>query len=109
MLNGAFDYIKTPPAPPGTKILVHETPSQRQTWEAHGVEVWYLGAALENYQLHQTYIIKTRQERIARTVELFLHDVNMPATLSPNAAIVAAQDLVHALQNPTPAVPFATV
>ena len=33
----------------------------------------------------------------------------MPGTSSADAAIVAAQDLVHALQNPTPAAPIATV
>jgi hypothetical protein len=29
-LNGAFDYNKTPLAPPGTKVLIHETPNRRQ-------------------------------------------------------------------------------
>ena len=30
-LNGAFDYNKTPLAPPGTKVLVHKTPDKRGT------------------------------------------------------------------------------
>jgi hypothetical protein len=29
MLNGTFDYNRTPLAPPGTKILIHEKPTQR--------------------------------------------------------------------------------
>ena len=45
-LNGAFDYNKTPLAPIGTKIRVHETPNQRRTWAAHGVDGWYLGVPL---------------------------------------------------------------
>jgi hypothetical protein len=36
-LNGAFDYNRTPLAPPGTKVLVHETPANRRTWDPHGV------------------------------------------------------------------------
>ena len=30
-LNGAFDYNKTPIAPPGTKVVAYKTPSVRQT------------------------------------------------------------------------------
>jgi hypothetical protein len=37
-LNGAFDYNKTPLAPPGTKVLIHETPNRRRTWAVHGVD-----------------------------------------------------------------------
>jgi len=29
-LNGAFDYNKTPLAPPGTKVLIHETPENAE-------------------------------------------------------------------------------
>ena len=108
-LNCAFDYNKTPLAPPGTKIIVHETPNQRITWAAHGVNGWYLDAAPENYCCHRTYITKTSKERIALTVEFPPHDHNMPTTSSANAVIVAAQDLVYALQNPAPPTPYATV
>ena len=31
LLNGAFGYNKTPLAPPGTKVLLHETPEKRGT------------------------------------------------------------------------------
>ena len=67
-LKGAFDNNKTPLAPHGTKILVHETPNQRRTWASHGVDGWYLGAAPEHYHCHRTYITKTQKERIVRTV-----------------------------------------
>ena len=59
MLNGAFDYNKTPLTPPGTNFF-YKTPPQRQTWAAHGVKGWYLGAAPEHYQCHRTCITKTR-------------------------------------------------
>ena len=41
--NGAFDYHRTPMAPPGTKVLVHENPQNRCTWYPHSVEGWYVG------------------------------------------------------------------
>ena len=37
-LNGVFDYNQTPMAPPGTKVLIHETPQHWRTWDFHGKE-----------------------------------------------------------------------
>ena len=31
-LNGAFDFNRTPLAPPGTRVIVHKTPNNRRTW-----------------------------------------------------------------------------
>ena len=36
-LFGNFDFNKTPLAPPGTKVVVHEKPRQRASWDFHGV------------------------------------------------------------------------
>jgi hypothetical protein len=108
-LNGAFDYNRTPLAPPGTKVLVYENPGVRRTWAPHGVDGWYLGGAPEHYRCHRIYVPKTRAERIAKTVEFFPHQCAMPKTSSADAATKAALDLVHALQHPAPAAPFATL
>ena len=37
-LEGTFDCIKIPLAPAGTKVLGHETPTQRKLWTPYGVE-----------------------------------------------------------------------
>ena len=37
-LNGAFDFNQTPLTPPGTKVLVYETPYQWCTWDPHGID-----------------------------------------------------------------------
>jgi hypothetical protein len=109
ILNGAFDYNRTPLAPPGTKVIVHENPTQRKTWAAHGIDGWYVGAAPEHYRCHRTYIPETRQERIGRTVEFFPHNFAMPALSSADAATAAARDLIFALEHPGPASPFGVV
>ena len=105
-LNGAFDYNSTPLAPPGTKVIVYETPDVRKTWDPHGVDGWYIGSAPKHYRCHRTYISKTRKERIARTVDFFPHKQNMPGTSSAEAAIEAAIKLTAALQHPAPKSPF---
>ena len=106
-LEGAFNYNKTPLAPPGTRVVVHEKPSQRRTWAVHGIDGWYVGPAMEHYQCYKIYIPSTRAERIADTVEFFPHYVNMPRLSSVDRAIRAATELTHALRNPAPAAPFA--
>ena len=108
MLNGQFNYDRTPLAPPGTRVIVHEAPSVRKTWDAHGVDGWYIGGAPDHYRCHKCYITKTRSERIARTVEFFPYLYEMPTTNSADAARDAAAQLTSALLNPHPAAPFAS-
>ena len=73
LLNGAFDYNKTPLAPPGTKVLLHETPERRSTWAPHGIDSWYISAAPKYYHYHCFFVSRTPKERITRTVDLFPH------------------------------------
>lgn len=108
-LNGIFDFNRTPLAPPGTRVIIHEKPAVRQSWAPHGVDGWYLGPSLEHYRCYQVYANKTAHARVADTVEFFPEAVAMPKTSSADAAIHAAQKLSHALLHPHPAAPFATV
>ena len=47
-VHGAFNYDSTPLGPPGTKVLVHQKPSVRETWAPHALDGWYLGPALNH-------------------------------------------------------------
>jgi hypothetical protein len=104
-LNGAFHYNKSPLAPPGTKVLNHETPNKRRTWVVHGTDDWYFGGAPEHYRCYQVYATKPRAECIAQTVEFFPHNGKMPQLSSAEAAIRAAIDLCWVIQNPAPTSP----
>jgi hypothetical protein len=35
-IYGQYDFNRAPMAPPGTRIIAHETPNRRQTWAPHG-------------------------------------------------------------------------
>jgi hypothetical protein len=40
---GQYDFNRAPMAPPGTRIIAHETPNRRRTWDPHvqyGVVYW---------------------------------------------------------------------
>jgi hypothetical protein len=56
---GQYDSNRTPMAPPGTRIIVHETSSRRRTWAPHGQDGWYIGPTLEHYICYTVYITKT--------------------------------------------------
>jgi hypothetical protein len=47
---GQYDFNRAPMAPPGTKIIAHETPGRRRTWASHEQDGWYIGPALEHYR-----------------------------------------------------------
>jgi hypothetical protein len=35
-IYGQYDFNRAPMAPPGTRIIAHETPNRRRTWAPHG-------------------------------------------------------------------------
>ena len=45
-----FDFLRTPLAPPGTKVIFHNKPSQRASGAFHGQEGWYIGPTLDHYR-----------------------------------------------------------
>jgi hypothetical protein len=96
-------------APPGTRIIAHETPGKRKTWVPHGQDGWYIGPAMEHYRCYKVYITKIRSNRIVETVEFFPHKFELPFPSSSELATHAAADLTHALLNPQPAGPFCQV
>jgi hypothetical protein len=106
---GQYDFNRAPMAPPGTRIIAHETPERRRTWAPHGQDGWYIGPALEHDRCYTVYITKTRSNRIVEAVNFFPHKFTLPFPSSHNLATQAAADLTHGLLNPQPAGPFCQV
>jgi hypothetical protein len=106
-VHGAFDYNRTPLAPPGIRVLVHEKPTIRGTWAPHAVDGWYLGPAMAHYRCYRVWIWETTSERIADTLAWFPTKVVMPIASSAERAAAAAHDLIQALLHPSPASPLA--
>jgi hypothetical protein len=106
---GQYDFNRAPMAPPGTRIIAHETPNQRRTWAPHVQDGWYLGPALEHYICYTVYITKTQGDRIVETVEFFPEKFTLPFPSPQDLATQAAADLTRALLHPQPAGPFCQV
>jgi hypothetical protein len=108
-LNGYFDFNKKPLAPPVIRIIVHEKPDQRASWDPHGLDGYYLGPALDHYQCYQVHITKTKGTRIVDTVEFFPATLEMPRISSKYLASITALELSNALQKPAPAAQFSQI
>jgi hypothetical protein len=77
---GQYDFNKAPMAPPGTRIIAHETPSRRRTWAPYGQDGWYIGPALEHYRCYTVFITKTRGNKIVETVE-FSREIHLTISI----------------------------
>ena len=105
--NGLFDFNKTPLAPPGIRVLVHEKPAQRTTWSPHALDGWYTGPALDSYRCHRVWIWETRLERICDTISWFPTKVTMPLASSNDIILASLLDLTNAISNPSASSPLA--
>ena len=48
-VNGTFNFNATPLAPVGCKVVVHEKPAKRKTWDPAGTHGFYIGPAMQHY------------------------------------------------------------
>ena len=67
-VEGNLDCSKTPLAPPGTKVAVHQKSSQQKSWDFHGHIGWYVGPAMNHYQCFRIFVPHTGREIISDTI-----------------------------------------
>ena len=61
-IHSAFDFNKTPLAPAGCKLIVHDRIDEQGTWSEHGARGFYIRPALRRYR---NYIFMC-QQRVQR-------------------------------------------
>ena len=99
-LFGNFDFNKTPLAPPGTKIVYHNKPTQRPSWGFRGEEGWYIGPALDHYRNVLVYFPKTRTKKTTDTVTFIPHSTPIPSISMEDYLLQAVDDIINILQKP---------
>ena len=97
-LCGKFDILATPIAPLGMKVMVHDTPDKRGTWQVHGKLGYYMGRALSHYRCHTVYMEESRATRISDCLAWFPVTVKMPGS-SPIEELTAAVESVKRILN----------
>ena len=99
-LFGNFDFARTPLAPPGIKVVAHNKPSTRSSWELNGDIGYYLGPATQHYRCFRIYFPKTKSIRITDTVTFIPHSIPIPELRLEDHLRQAADDIVTLLSNP---------
>ena len=98
LLEGEFNFNKTPLAPPGTKALVFSDSDTRTSWETHAKDAWYVGPALNHYWCFRFWMPKTKAFQIAKTEKFFPTYTSIPNITNDENLVMAAKDLIEALQ-----------
>ena len=78
VLEGHFNFNKTPMAPPGTKAIVYSDPSNRTSWGVHGEDAWYVGPAKEHYRCYKFFMPATKAFRITQAAMFYPSHCKMP-------------------------------
>jgi hypothetical protein len=97
MFNKKYDFDAHPIAPVGIKVIVHDKPDNRASWDAHGVEGFYLGPALDHYRCWRAWIKSTRSVRVSDTMAWFPARVKMPGASPIDMLSAAVKDVSAAL------------
>ena len=108
-LDGGGYFSNTPLAPPVTKVLIHDKPGQRKSWEPHGVEGEYLVPTMEHYRCYTVYVNKTRAERISDIVEFFPEHNKIPEVSNQEAATNTPLYLIEDISDPEPISLFSSI
>ena len=58
-LFGPYDFNKSPMAPPGTRVIVHDKHGNCTSWGHHGTKGWYIGPSLDDYRCMHCYMPAT--------------------------------------------------
>jgi len=106
-LYGPFDFNRTPIAPPGTRVIIHEKPHIQCTWAPHGIDGWYLGPTLHSYHCYTVWANDTKAQRITDTLVWLPSKIPMPTTSSIDYILSGMADIIHTLQHPSPNSPLA--
>ena len=99
-IHGPFHFNKTPMAPLGCKIIIHDHADERWSWAPHSTHGFYIGPAMQHYRNDWCYILTTNHTRVSNTVLFYSHCCNLPITTPIDQLTMPIQDLTTTLHDP---------
>lgn len=99
-IHGAFNFDRTPLAPAGCKIIIHDRPKDRPSWAKHGTAGFYVGPAMQHYRNYTCYMPTTRHTRWSNTVEFFPTCCQLPKTSDTDRLNMTLQDIKDIITQP---------
>ena len=104
-LFGPYDFNKSPMAPPGTRVIVHNKPGNQRSWFHHGTTGWYIGPSLDHYRCMQCYIPSTGIVIITDTLQYIPKAFALPKTTTEDYLQQAIGDIISIMKNPPKTLP----
>jgi hypothetical protein len=78
-LFGKFDYNANPIQPPGVNVLVHDKPTDRDSWDLHASAGWYIGPEMKGYRTVKCFMKGTQAVRTLYIVVYMPDKLPVPA------------------------------
>jgi hypothetical protein len=97
-LNSPYDFNKWPMAPPGTKAVIWENPTTRQSWAPRGIDASYIGPSKDHYRLYKFYCPETQAIRVNRSTQFFPQHCKLPTLNPAQHANAVADELFESLK-----------
>ena len=97
-LFGNFDFNRTPLAPPGTRVVAHQSADSRASFAQHGRVGWYIGPSMQHYRCYRVYFPDTMSEVDVLKVDFFPEKIPFPRVTNEDYLKQTAEDMLHLLQ-----------
>ena len=97
--NGPFDYDATPFGPLGQKVIAHNKPGTRNTWDFRGEEGWSIGACMDGYRAQRYVAASTKCERTTDTISFRHQHLTVPTVTPEDRLQHGIVQLTSALRN----------
>ena len=82
------------------KVVAHNKPAKRASWELNGEKGWYIGPSEDHYRCIKCFFEKTRSERNVDTVTFFPKKIKFPQVKLEDFLKQAATDIISLLTQP---------
>ena len=95
---GPFNYDATPLGPLGSRVIAHNKPSTRNSWDYRGEEGYSVGVSMQHYRSQRYANARTHSVKTTDTVEFRHHNVTQPDLTPADRLHHGVQALTKALE-----------
>ena len=85
--------------PLGTKVVVLEPASTRESWALHGLDGFYIGPSLDHYQCFRIYVIITNDFRTTDSLSWHPRKLYLPGSSKEELIYAKADEILQILKN----------
>ena len=97
-----FDFLAHPIHPPGTKVVVLDPVTTRESWAPHGLNGFYLGPAISHYRSFRVYVSVTKGIRVSDSLSWHPRKLRLPGSSKEDILLLTAEDILAKLQSSPP-------